>query len=85
VKVINPSPYSFTWPSSIFTELLQSSNVVKLNVARTVTGSVIGGQEKPPTGQGARAVVFVRRIAFLPGTFGRCGKVTATAVKAYGY
>jgi hypothetical protein len=29
--------------------------------------------------------VSVRRIAFLPGTFGRCGKVTATAVKAYGY
>jgi hypothetical protein len=29
--------------------------------------------------------VFFRRIAFSPGTFGRCGKVTATAVKAYGY
>jgi hypothetical protein len=29
--------------------------------------------------------VTVRRMAFLPGTFGRCGKVTATAVKAHGY
>ena len=29
--------------------------------------------------------VSVRRNAFLPGTFGRCSKETATAVKAYGY
>jgi hypothetical protein len=29
--------------------------------------------------------VSVRRIAFLPGSFCRCGKVTATADKEYGY
>jgi hypothetical protein len=28
--------------------------------------------------------VSVRRIAFLTGTFGRCSRETATAVKAYG-
>jgi hypothetical protein len=33
----------------------------------------------------AAAKRSVRRIAFLLGTFGRYGKVTAAAVKAYGY
>jgi hypothetical protein len=30
---------------------------------------------------GRASEVSVRRITFLPGAFGRCGKVTATAVK----
>jgi hypothetical protein len=46
--------------------------------------SPASGQNR--TQRAASTSVSVRRIAFLPDTFGRCGKVaTATAVKAYGY